>query len=157
MKTLEINDRQEVESILQACRLCFVGLADTDGTPYVVPMNFGYRDGVVYLHSAQTGRSIDIVGRNPKVCLAFNDGEELVYQHPQVACSYRMRSRSVMAWGEVAFVTDWEQKKEALDILMGHYSGESFRYGRPAVENVKIWRVKLDRITAKAFGVPHGK
>lgn len=157
MKTLEINDRQEMESILQACRLCFAGLADTDGTPYVIPMNFGYRNGVVYLHSAPAGRSIDIVGRNPKVCLTFNDGQELVYQHPQVACSYRMRARSVMAWGEVEFVTDFEQKKEALDILMEHYSGESFRYGRPAVENVKIWRVKLDRITAKAFGAPHEK
>lgn len=30
-----------------------VGMADTDGTPYVLPMNFGYKDGVIYLHSAQ--------------------------------------------------------------------------------------------------------
>ena len=57
MKTLVHTDKELIEATIKKCDICYVGLADTDGTPYVLPMNFGYRDGVIYLHSAQEGRS----------------------------------------------------------------------------------------------------
>ena len=53
MKTLIITEKEEIEQIIAKCTVCFVGLADTDLTPYVIPMNFGYKEGTVYLHSAQ--------------------------------------------------------------------------------------------------------
>jgi len=67
MKTLIITEKEEIEQIIAKCTVCFVGLADTDLTPYVIPMNFGYKEGTVYLHSAQEGRSIDILSRNPQI------------------------------------------------------------------------------------------
>ena len=69
MKTLVHTDKELIEATIKKCDICYVGLADTDGTPYVLPMNFGYRDGVIYLHSAQEGRSISILERNPRVCI----------------------------------------------------------------------------------------
>ena len=57
MKTLVHTDKELIEETIKKCDICYVGLADTDGTPYVLPMNFGYRDGVIYLHSAQEGVS----------------------------------------------------------------------------------------------------
>ena len=71
MKTLVHVDNEQIESVLKQCSICFVGMADTDGTPYVIPMNFGYKDGTLYLHSAQEGRSISILNRNPRVCISF--------------------------------------------------------------------------------------
>ncbi len=53
MKTLIHTDKEQIESIIRQSDVCFVGMADTDGTPYVLPMNFDYKDGVVYLLSAQ--------------------------------------------------------------------------------------------------------
>ena len=99
MKTLVHIDKELIEATIKKCDICYVGLADTDGTPYVLPMNFGYRDGVIYLHSAQEGRSISILERNPRVCITFSTDHDLVFQHPEVACSYRMRSKSVICWG----------------------------------------------------------
>ena len=49
MKTLVHTDKELIEATIKKCDICYVGLADTDGTPYVLPMNFGYRDGVIYL------------------------------------------------------------------------------------------------------------
>ena len=100
MKTLVHTDKELIEATIKKCDICYVGLADTDGTPYVLPMNFGYRDGVIYLHSAQEGRSISILERNPRVCITFSTDHDLVFQHPEVACSYRMRSKSVICWGK---------------------------------------------------------
>ena len=44
MKTLIHTDKEQIESIIRQSDVCFVGMADTDGTPYVLPMNFGYKD-----------------------------------------------------------------------------------------------------------------
>ena len=157
MKTWVHTDKAFMESVIRQSPICFVGLADTDGTPYVLPMNFGYHEGVIYLHSAQQGRSISILERNPKVCVAFSIDNTLVYQHPDVACSYRMRSKSVIAWGKVAFVDDAEGKVEALTHIMRQYSDKTFRYSDPAIRNVKIWKVAVEEITCKEFGAPHQK
>ena len=143
MKTLIHTDKEQIESIIRQSDVCFVGMADTDGTPYVLPMNFGYKDGVIYLHSAQDGRSISILERNPKVCITFS--------------SYRMRSKSVIAWGKVAYEEDFDKKVEALDIIMKQYSDKTFRYSDPAVRNVKIWTVDIDEVSCKEFGAPHKK
>jgi nitroimidazol reductase NimA-like FMN-containing flavoprotein (pyridoxamine 5'-phosphate oxidase superfamily) len=155
MRTLVHTEKEIIAAVIRQCDVCFVGMAGTDGIPYVLPMNFGYDDGVVYLHSAQDGNSIELLRQNPNVCIAFNAKNELVYQHPDVACSYRMRSKSVIAWGTVVFEEDFERKTEALHILMRQYSNKTFQYSRPAVENVKIWRVVLEKMTCKEFGVPH--
>lgn len=157
MKTLVHTDKEYIESVIHACDVCFVGLADTDGTPYVFPMNFGYQEGVIYLHSAQEGRSISILERNPKICVTFSIDHALIFQHPEVACSYRMRSKSVIAWGRVEYEEDYEQKVESLNIIMRQYSDKQFRYSDPAVRNVKIWKVTVDEITCKEFGAPHQK
>ncbi len=37
------------------------GMSDENGIPYVLPMNFGYEEGIIYLHSAQEGHSISII------------------------------------------------------------------------------------------------
>lgn len=155
MKTLKHEDKALVEEVIRSCDICFVGMADADGTPYVIPMNFGYQDGVLYLHSAQEGRSISILGRNPRICISFCTDRELLYQNEQVACSYRMRAKSVIAWGIVEFVEDFDAKVEALNIIMRQYTDREFKYGAPAVRNVKIWKVRLDDVSCKEFAAPY--
>lgn len=155
MKTVAIEDQQRVEEILSRCDICFVGITDLEGNPYVIPMNFGYRDGVIYLHSGPTGSSIDMLGRNNNVCIAFSVDHELVFQHPKVACSYRMKAKSVICRGQVNFIDNLDDKREALNILMAHYSSREFIYSDPAVRNVKIWEVPIEKVTAKEYAVPH--
>lgn len=157
MKTLVHTDKEQIEAIIRSCKICFVGMAETDGTPYVIPMNFGYQNGVIYLHSAQEGRSISILERNPKVCITFSTDHDLVFQHPDVACSYSTRSKSVMAWGEVKFEEDFDKKTEALNIIMKQYSDKEFRYSDPAVKNVKIWIIDPDKVTCKEFGASYDR
>ena len=154
MKTLQHDDKKLIEEVIRDCDICFIGMADTDGTPYVIPMNFGYQAGTLYLHSAQEGRSISILSRNPRLCVSFCSDRELLYQNEEVACSYRMRAKSVIAWGKVEYVEDFEAKVEALNIIMRQYSDREFKYGAPAVRNVKIWKVELEEVSCKEFAAP---
>lgn len=155
MQTINHTDQEVIAAIIHKCDICFAGVVDEENKPYVLPMNFGFRDNVIYMHSAPEGRIIDILKNNNNVCVTFSTDHEMAFQHPEVACSYRMRSKSVMATGQVTFVEDMEQKREALDILMANYSDKAFKYSDPAVRNVKVWKIAVDHITCKEFGAPH--
>lgn len=155
MKTVVFEDKERIEEVISKSEICFVGMVDTENTPYVIPMNFGYQNGVIYLHSGPEGRAINILNRNNQVCITFSIDHELVFQHPKVACSYRMKAKSVICYGKVNFIEELDDKRKALDIIMRHYSGREFQYSEPAVKNVKIWEVPLDQVSAKEYGVPH--
>ena len=118
-------------------------------------MNFCYQEGVIYLHSGPTGSSIDMLERNNNVCITFSTDHELVFQHPKVACSYRMKAKSVICRGKVGFIEDMDSKREALNIIMKHYSSREFVYSDPAVRNVKIWEIPISSVTAKEYAAPH--
>lgn len=155
MKTVVFEDKERIEEVISKSDICFVGMVDTDNTPYVIPMNFGYQDGVLYLHSGPEGKAINILNQNNQVCITFSIDHELVFQHPKVACSYRMKAKSVICYGKVNFIENLDDKRKVLDIIMRHYSGREFEYSDPAVKNVKIWEIPLDRVSAKEYGVPH--
>lgn len=153
MKTFIITDKQRLESIILHADSCFVGITDLEGNPYVIPMNFGYKDGVIYLHSGPEGSKVAMLERNNQVCITFSVGHQLVYQHKNVACSYSMRSESAMCRGKVVFIEDMDEKRRALNIIMEHYTDDEFSYSEPAVRNVKVWQVTIEQMTGKVFGL----
>ncbi|HPD59765.1 MAG TPA: pyridoxamine 5'-phosphate oxidase family protein, partial [Paludibacteraceae bacterium] len=55
MRTFFIEDQVEIENIINACDICFVGISELDGSPYVIPMNFAFDHNEVILHSAPEG------------------------------------------------------------------------------------------------------
>jgi nitroimidazol reductase NimA-like FMN-containing flavoprotein (pyridoxamine 5'-phosphate oxidase superfamily) len=152
MRTSYITDKTEIESIIDKCDICFVGLIEADGTPYVIPMNFGYLDNEIILHSAPEGKHLRLLTLNKRVCVTFCSERKLVYQHPDVACSYSMFSQSVVCKGAVTFVEDLNVKEELMNVMMKKFTYRPFKYSKPALMNVKVWRVTIDEVTAKAFG-----
>lgn len=152
MKTVYITDKSEIDSVINQCDVCFVGLVEADGTPYVIPMNFGYINNDIILHSAPDGKHVGLLALNNHVCVTFCSDNKLVYQHQDVACSYRMLSKSVICKGAVTFIEDLLEKEVALNALMKNYTDRTFKYSTPALMNVKVWRVTVNELTGKAFG-----
>ena len=66
-----------------------------------------------------------------------------------------MKAKSVICHGKVRFIENLEDKRDALNTIMSHYSDKTFEYSEPAVKNVKIWEVPIDSISAKEYGLPH--
>jgi len=155
MVTITIEEREFIETTIRQCKECFVGMIDAEGMPYVIPMNFGYKNDVIYLHSGPEGSSIRYLENNPNVCITFCTDNELTHQNEEVACSYRIQGSSVICRGKVVFVEDFDGKVSALNILMGQYTDASFKYSDPSVRNVKVWTVEIDTVSARIFGVPY--
>jgi uncharacterized protein len=143
------TDPKKAQEIIDKCEVCYVGMIDQDQMPYVLPFNFGYHDQFIYLHSAQEGRKIDILKNNPRVCVAFSTDHQLFHRHEPVACSYGMRYRSVLAFGRIEFVEDYDLKVEAMNVVMRKYAGRDFTYNAPAINNVSIYRVVVEKIETK--------
>ncbi len=152
MRTIFITDPTEIESIINQCDVCFVGMIEEDGSPYVIPFNFGYADREIILHSAPEGKHLNLLALDNRVCVTFSSGHDLVYQHPDVACSYSMLSKSVLCKGVVTFIEELDEKEQKLNQLMKNYTDRPVKYSKPALANVKVWSIKVDEMTSKAFG-----
>ncbi len=152
MATNLINNPQKIREIIEKCDVCYVGMTDQQNKPYVLPFNFGYEDGVIYLHMAQHGKKIDILKNKPDVCVAFSTDHVLFHRNEEVACSYGMNYRSVLAYGKAELVIDVEEKTRIMNVTMRKYTGKDFSYNLPAIHNVAIWKINVDEITGKLSG-----
>ena len=151
MRTLPINNRDEINNILKSCKTCFLAMSEND-FPYVLPMNFALDKDSVILHSAQSGRIWETLKRNNNVCINWTLGEELAWQNVQVGCSYRVKSKSVLVEGKAEMIDDFDEKTRLLKLLMNQYSDREFKFSKPSVENVGIIKVKIEKLSAKHFG-----
>ncbi len=151
MRTLFIEDREEINEVIRACKTCFVGMS-LNNAPYVLPMNFALEEDTIILHSAQEGRMWETMKQNPQVCINWTLGEELAWQDVRVGCSYRVKSKSVVVEGSIEFIDDYDEKYRLLGKIMGQYSDREFKFGKPAVVNVGLMKVHIDKITGKIFG-----
>lgn len=155
MMTVTVEEREKINEIITRNTVCYVGMVDKEGMPYVIPMNFGYDNDTIYLHSGREGSSVGALKDNPNVCITFCLGNELAWQNEEVACSYRMKGSSVICRGKVVFEEDFDEKIKALNIIMKQYSDREFTYSVPAVNNVLIWKVEIESVSSKIFGVSH--
>jgi uncharacterized protein len=142
----EIEDRAEMEKIISAAQVCLVALCD-GAMPYIVPVNFGYRDGCVYFHCAREGYKLDIIARNNNVCVEFDT--DLDMRVDDAACEWSFKYKSVIGFGKAYVVDDREEKKRALDIIMAHYSDKTFTYRDNRVDGIYIVRIEIERMTGK--------
>ena len=151
MRTLIIENRDKINTIIRECKTCFLAMSE-NGFPYVLPMNFALDGDFVILHSAQSGRMWETLKKNQNVCINWTLGEDIKWQNVTVGCSYRVQSKSVLVEGKAEFVNDFNEKTRCLELLMAQYSNREFKFSKPAVENVGIIKVAIEKISAKEFG-----
>lgn len=146
-KDRELKESSEIMSILNQAIILRIALCDGD-RPYIVPMNFGYKEGIIYLHSAPAGHKIEVLKTNNNVAFEADVDVEIV--KAEEACNWSMKYRSVTGLGKATFVEDDQEKIEALDIIMEKYAGnEKFQYPEAMVGRVAVIKIEVQEITAK--------
>lgn len=149
-KDQEIRDKAIIESIMRKEMVCRIALSDNN-MPYIVPMNFGYKNNSLYLHSAKEGKKIEIIKNNNNVCFEIDTDHELIKS--EKACSWGMKYRSVIGFGKAHLIDNSEEKRRALDIIMEHYSSKSsYDYLEKEIDNVAIIKIEIESIIGKELG-----
>ncbi len=146
-KDREMTDRNDIEAILKSCVLCHLGMCDGD-RPYVLPLNYGYQDGCVYIHGAGEGQKLDILRQNRNVCVTVE--RDVAIQKGERPEDCTTLYQSVVAFGKAELVTDEAGKQEGLAILMAQH-GEPLQGPLPAavLARLTVIRVRLDTMTGK--------
>jgi uncharacterized protein len=153
---LGCKDEQKINRFLQEALTGFLGLAD-GGEPYVVPLNFVWWNGCVYVHGAEEGRKIDIIQRNPRVC--FTVSEHIGTMVHPVPAKTSTAYMSVMLFGKAEIVSDLDEATDALRQLLGKYVPGYFHrplsqqhvasYRSPMGSAAVVIKIIPDLITAK--------
>ncbi len=148
-KEKEIADLEVLEAIMQRALVCHLGLC-ADNNPYVVPLNFAYRDGKLFFHTGREGLKMDLLRRNSRVCFEMTTDVEVLRK--EAPCKWNMKYYCVIGFGNARVVEALEAKRQALDLIMTHYGGDPGDYPAELLEKVTIIEVIIDQLTGKKSG-----
>jgi nitroimidazol reductase NimA-like FMN-containing flavoprotein (pyridoxamine 5'-phosphate oxidase superfamily) len=149
-KDKEVIDQKIIDNIFTTAEVCRIAMVD-NGEPYIVPLNYGYRDNALFVHSAAVGRKLDILKRNSTVCFEI-ETPSVIIKHAE-PCHWGTKSRSLIGYGRVEIITDYQQKKRGLDIIMAHYGKKDQNvYDEKQLSAVVILRIAITSVTCKQLG-----
>lgn len=144
----EVKELKSILEIMKKCDVCRLAITD-ESYPYILPLNFGMmeHDGKVslYFHGALEGTKYGLLEKHPHVSFEMDCEHELQTEEDRGYCT--MNYESVIGHGVVTEVFG-EQKKEALDILVGQYH-KDFQYNPQAMERTRVLRLDVEEMTGK--------
>lgn len=151
-KDREVTDIRQIESIIEKAKVVHIGMID-DGVPYVVPMQYGYvftdRVLTLYLHSAQEGRKIDCIKKNPNVFIELETDITLI-SGGDIPCKYSSAYASVMGDGTAEIIEDPKEKVFGLELIMKTQTGKAFTVSERMAAAVSVIKISVPRVTAKS-------
>lgn len=116
--------------------------------PYIIPFNYGYREGCIYIHSAPEGKKIELLRKHPEVCFEVEDIMEIT--KGERACDWSTRYRSVVGYGEVEILSDEASKQQGLEVIMAqHGAPELVEFNSKNLGRMVILKLTISSMTGK--------
>lgn len=145
----EITEMKEIEKILKEAFVCHLGLVDGD-QPYVVPMNYAYKDGCIYLHCAAEGRKLDLIEKNNKVCFEMEITPGNIVKNGDQPCDWGTVYRSVIGTGLATLLTSREDKMKALKAIVATLDDRDLSFHEGDFSVTTVIRIDIKEMTGKA-------
>jgi hypothetical protein len=151
-KDKEITDIRQIEDILHNGKFCHIAMASRDD-PYMVTVNYGYKDNCIYFHSAPDGQKLDMIRNNPKVCfMVFVD--DILVEGDNPCRDWSMKYRSVIGFGKAIIINNPDEKAAGLNILMDHYVKRGpFEFNEKNLAETAVIKIEIEKITGKVSGL----
>ncbi len=148
VKKYEIQSKDKIIQFLNSQPVGRLASLDSNGYPQIIPMNFVYNDGAIYMHSHPFGEKLENIRRNPNV--GFEVDQHICflpsyYFHPTDASQADTLYISVVMKGKAEIVHGKEEKAIALNALMVKYQKEgkyeTLDSNMPSVHEVAVIKV----------------
>jgi len=127
---------EEARALLRAGRLARLGCV-ADGYPYVVPVNYVFDGGCVYVHSLP-GRKITALRANPRACLQVDEVQDAYHW------------RSAIAFGRYEEITDAGERARAVRQLLARFPHLTPVESVPVHDgqsSVIVFRIRVEEMT----------
>ena len=148
------QSREFALELMDRCTYGVVSISTGEDTPYCLPLSLVRVDNRLYFHCAKAGRKLDLLRRNPRVCVTFVGASEPTYVAEKNM--YTDYFQSAMVTGTAVEVLEEDEKLEALRALCMKMTpegmtGDNFeRAMAGSLATTGVWRINMEEITAKA-------
>ena len=143
----EITSRDEIDAVIRSAQICRIAFADGD-EPYVVPVSFGYDGEALYLHTAKTGRKLDFIAANNRVCFEL-EANVSIQSDEHDACAWTFEYESVIGYGTITELESTTDRARGLNRIMRHYSGREWEIDESKMATTRVWRIAIESLTGK--------
>lgn len=156
-KACEVTDPETIEKILSKTTIGHLATIDSEGYPYITPVNFVSHNGNIYFHCALTGEKLDNIARNDKA--GFQVDIPLAYLDSQFSddgspCNLHQFYHCVVIRGRARVVAETELKTVVLNALVEkHEKGRSPRKVHADMPDYKactVVEIRPDNLSAKS-------
>jgi hypothetical protein len=138
---------QEAVKVLEEGLYGNLATVGEEGYPYLTPLNYVYADNIIYFHSAPEGHKLENIKFNDRVCFSVVGRFRIIPE------KFDTNYDSVVVFGKVGEVTDEEEKKKALMLLVNKYSKDYMDEGRQYIERsinrVSVFKIDIEHLTGK--------
>jgi len=145
-----MDDPRLMVRLLQESAVGRLAMSTSEG-PYMVPVNFLYHDGYVFFHSAPSGRKMDAIQVDSRVCFQVDDvGPQILWKR---GCGISQIYRSVICFGMAEMVDDSLMKRLILEKMIDKYVPSSYltrNLDESKINNTAIVKIVIDSMTGKA-------
>jgi uncharacterized protein len=149
-KDKEITDPGIIRQIIEQSNLVRLALHDTPA-PYIVPLHYGYKDNILYMHSAPSGRKIDLLRSNNTVGFAIELPYEII--KGEKTCGWSTQYRSMMGVGRVDIVHETSDKIAGLQCIMQQCGGGCpDEFNEKNLDAMVVLKLVIEQITGKQSG-----
>ena len=136
---IEKLSQEESQKLLSEQCVARLGCVLEGGEPYVVPVNYLFKDGFIFIHSL-LGMKVKALRANPKACIQVDDIKSF------------FEWRSAIAFGEFEEIMDAterdEFRREMLDRFQKFTPVETVvKHGENASTEMVLFRIRIKRIT----------
>ncbi len=142
--------REEMLRMLDEERVGRLGLND-EPQPYVVPTDFAFEDGAIYIHTPDRGLKAKLARANPNVCFEVDRYNETVTDF-----------RSVIIRGRMTEVSDPAERTGAMQSLGRKAAGFNYAAAHrdggnhSGPSSITIFKIEIRDMTGvKSFGNGH--
>ena len=145
----KIDDEAIINQILSNSLVCRIGLFDEE-YPYIVAMNYGYKNKALYFHCAVEGKKIELIRKNNKVGFEIEAPYEIMKY--DLSCKWTTKYRSIMGTGSIEIINDLDKKIECMDIIMQQHGKMENSYNEKHLQNMLILKLDIASLSAKQSG-----
>ncbi|RPJ00645.1 MAG: pyridoxamine 5'-phosphate oxidase family protein, partial [Deltaproteobacteria bacterium] len=144
------KDQTTIKAILDQSQVGRMATVNRKGYPVIKPVNYLFRDGKIYLHSAKKGEKMSDIRRGSPVC--FEVDQPIAYVSAQgPACRASYYYRSILIKGKASLVNSRKKKLEIFEKLMEKYQPEGGYegIGEEILHQTAVIEILIEEMTGK--------
>lgn len=138
-------------ALIDRCTHGVLAITTGEPAPYCLPLSLVRVEDDLFFHCAQEGRKIDLLRRDPQVCVTFVGDDRPHFIPPAMYSTY---FQSVIVTGTASAVEDPTEKTQALRALCQKLAPEHMDDFQAAVDKslavTAVWKIHIEEISGKA-------